>query len=180
MRDLVLPLHDVLRTDGERAVAVDDHPLRRADKIQGRLTLALDAGERLAGLDEVSVRDKQFLAGLELERRVVHVPVGHPDAASAVLTLDHLDDPVDVADLGLALGHAGLEQLFDAGETGGDVEPGHAAGVEGPHRQLRARLADGLGGDDAHRLADLDEMPRGQVAAVAGTAHAVPRQAGKR
>jgi hypothetical protein len=28
-----------------------------------------------------------------------------------------------------------------------------AAGVEGPHRQLRARLADRLGGDDADRQA---------------------------
>src|SRR3712207_8349505 len=43
-------------------------------------------------------------------------------------------------------------------------------GVEGPHRQLRARLADGLGGDDADRLADVDRAPGRQRPAVAGRA----------
>ena len=37
---------------------------------------------------------------------------------------------------------------------------GHAADVERPHRQLRARLADRLGGDDADRHALLDERRR--------------------
>ena len=36
---------------------------------------------------------------------------------------DDLDDAVDVADLGLALGDAGLEQLLDARQAGGDVQP---------------------------------------------------------
>jgi hypothetical protein len=35
-----------------------------------------------------------------------------------------------------------------------DVRAGDAAGVERPHGQLRARLADRLGGDDADRVAD--------------------------
>ena len=35
---------------------------------------------------------------------------------------------------------------------------GDAAGVERPHRQLRARLADRLGGDDADRQALLDQL----------------------
>ena len=34
------------------------------------------------------------------------------------------------------------------------------ADVEGPHGQLRSRLADRLGGDDAHRLADVDRHAR--------------------
>ena len=51
---------------------------------------------------------------------------------------------------------------------------GDAAGVERPHRQLRARLADRLRGDDADRLADADQLAGGQVAAVAGAADAVP------
>src|SRR5215475_1080329 len=42
-----------------------------------------------------------------------------------------------------------------------------AADVEGTHGQLRSRLADGLGGDDAGRLAELDQPPRSQVAPVA-------------
>ena len=39
--------------------------------------------------------------------------------------------------------------------------------VERPHRQLGARLADRLRGDDADRLADLDHLAGGEVAAVA-------------
>ena len=86
--------------------------------------------------------------------------------------LEDLDGAVDVADLRLALGHAGLEQLLHAGQAGRDVGAGHATGVERPHRQLRARLADGLGRDDADCLTDLDELARGEVSAVAGAADA--------
>ena len=39
--------------------------------------------------------------------------------------------------------------------------------VERAHRELRARLADRLGGDDADRLADVDAVAARQVAAVA-------------
>jgi hypothetical protein len=53
----------------------------------------------------------------------------------------------------LPLGMRSLEQLLDARQTGGDVEPGDAAGMERPHRQLGARLTDRLGGDDADGLA---------------------------
>ena len=85
-----------------------------------------------------------------------------------------------MADLGLALGDAGLEQLLDARQAGGDVEAGDAAGVERPHRQLRARLADRLGGDDPDGLAGGDHLAGGQVAAVARPADAVARLAGQR
>jgi len=44
---------------------------------------------------------------------------------------------------------------------------GGAADVEGAHGELGARLADRLGGDDAHRLADVDLGAARQVAAVA-------------
>ena len=101
------------------------------------------------------------------QRRVELLARGDLDAAPAALGLDDLDHAVDVADLGLALGHARLEQLLDARQTGGDVQAGDAAGVERPHGQLRAGLADRLRGDDAHRLADADQLAGGQVAAVA-------------
>ena len=39
--------------------------------------------------------------------------------------------------------------------------------VERAHRELRARLADRLGGDDADRLADVDLVAAREVAAVA-------------
>ena len=92
-----------------------------------------------------------------------------------------LHDAVDFGDERLALGVARLEQLFDARQTLGDVVgAGHATGVEGAQRQLRARLADGLGGDDADRLAQLDHAAACQVFAVAHAADAEARFAGER
>ncbi len=85
-----------------------------------------------------------------------------------------------MADLGLALGDAGLEQLLDARQAGGDVHArGDAAGVERPHGQLRPGLADRLGGDDADRLTRADHLAGGEVAAVACPADAVAGFAGE-
>ena len=44
--------------------------------------------------------------------------------------------------------------------------------VEGTHGQLRARLADGLRGNDADRFADVDQVATSQVAPVAIGANA--------
>ena len=55
-----------------------------------------------------------------------------------------------------------------------------AADVEGPHRQLRARLADRLGGDDADGHALFDQRAGRQVHAVAELADAQRRLAGHR
>src|SRR5512143_1529203 len=46
------------------------------------------------------------------------------------------------------------------------------ADVEGPHRQLRSRLADRLGGNDADRLADIHELAAAEVSAVTHLANA--------
>ena len=54
-----------------------------------------------------------------------------------------------------------------------------AADVEGAHRELRARLADRLAGDDADRLADVDLVAAGEVAPVALGAHAALGLAGE-
>ena len=48
-----------------------------------------------------------------------------------------------------------------------DVVTGHTTGVEGTHGQLGAGFADGLGGDRADRLADVDQLAGGQRTAVA-------------
>ena len=61
-----------------------------------------------------------------------------------------------------------------------DAAGGDAADVEGPHRELRARLADRLGGDDPDGHARLDELAGGQVHAVAAPADAQRRLAGHR
>ena len=55
-----------------------------------------------------------------------------------------------------------------------------AADVERPHRQLRARLADALGADDAHGHALLDQRPGREVHAVAQGADAQRGVAGHR
>ena len=58
------------------------------------------------------------------------------------------------------------------GQAVGDVVTRHTTGVEGTHRELGAGLADRLGGDDADRLADVDDLAGRQRAAVAGRAGA--------
>src|SRR5207247_10210150 len=82
------------------------------------------------------------------------VPVGHDKVALGVharmlvVVLDH------ACSLRLVLGC-----LDDTARRPADVE--------GPHRELRARLTDGLGGDDAHGFAELCEPPGPEVAPVA-------------
>src|SRR5438093_3115071 len=95
---------------------------------------------------------------------------------------DDLRDAIDLADDRHALGHARFEELLDAREAHRDVlaHGRDATGVERAHRELRARLADGLGGDDADRFAGVHELAAREVASVAGAADAVLRVAAER
>ena len=99
-----------------------------------------------------------------------------------------LDDDGDVArhHHEIAVAVAGEVTIADADraiEIGfderlvGDLR--RAADMEGAHRQLRARLADGLRRDDAHRLAHVDRRAARKVAAVACAADAVLGFAGQ-
>ena len=90
-----------------------------------------------------------------------------------------LSQAVNFGDDGGALGYAGLEQLFDAGKSGGDVDSGHAAGVEGTHGELCAGFTDALGGDDPNRRSVRHQLVSGQIEAVAGGADAPMRRAGQ-
>ena len=67
-----------------------------------------------------------------------------------------------------------LDVVFD------QAAGGHAAGVERTHGELRARLADGLGGDDADGQAFLDDLVGGHVDAIAAGADAARAFAGQR
>ena len=66
---------------------------------------------------------------------------------------------------------------FERGLLGAPA--GGTADMEGTHRELRARLADRLRGDDSDRLAQVDEMPAAEVASVALDADALARLAGE-
>ena len=77
------------------------------------------------------------------------------------------------------LGTRASNSSADTRQTVRDVLTGDAAGVEGTHGQLGAGLADRLGGDDADRLADVDQLAGGQRPAVAGRAGAERRLAGQ-
>src|SRR5690606_10534074 len=68
----------------------------------------------------------------------------------------------------------GVERLEAHGSRGAVLEAGllgatlgRTTDVEGPHRELGARLTDGLGGDDADRLTDGDLAAAGEVTSVA-------------
>ncbi len=66
---------------------------------------------------------------------------------------------------------------LDAGLLGTTL--GRAADVEGPHRQLGARLADGLRRDDADRLAVIDRSTPCKVTAITLGADALTGVAGQ-
>src|SRR5690606_9267972 len=139
-----------------------------------RLRVRVPAEEQVAGLD--------LLAVLDGERRAVGhgqaapdrtIPGQHDDLALAArddpLAGRRLDrgDAVEgdlPVDLGLAV------RLRRDARSG-------AADVEGPERELRARLADRLRGQDPDGLTDVDERHRGQVPAVAHPAEPALRLA---
>ncbi len=134
--------------------------------------------QRRPGLDHLALRDEQAGAPRELvlllRQRLavlVHALGEDRDLRPAVGVLD-VDPAGDLRERRRALRVPRLEDLDDAREAVRDVRAGDAAGVERPHRQLRARLADRLRGDDADRVADLGGTARGEERPVAGAAHA--------
>ena len=142
---------------------------------QNRPCIGIPLGNPLAALDLVAIVD--FEPGAILD------PVDR--AFGAVRTLD---DDRDIArhDHQIALAVAGkmpIADLHDSIEIGfderliGDLR--RAADVEGAHRELRARLADRLRGDDPDGLAHIDRRPAREIAAVALAANAVLGFAGQ-
>src|SRR4029079_18374051 len=127
------------------------------DEVGLRLADALDL-EQLLGIagtldDGVAGLDLLALGDLETSE------AGHRVALLGAVVGHHRDDPAlalvvgdahhtrQAGEGGLALGAAGLEELDHAGQTAGDVlATGDAAGVEGAHGELGARLTDRLGG----------------------------------
>ena len=128
--------------------------------------------ELVARHNLLALLDQQPRAARERVGVLLACGVGH-DHLEALLGVLHVHRALDGRELGQALRLACLEQLHHARETVRDVRPGDTAGVEGPQRQLRARLADRLRGDDAHRVADRHHLAGGGRLAVAVLAHAL-------
>src|SRR6266545_1326464 len=133
-------------------------------------------GEERVRLDALAVADEQLravddavplaLAPLLVRDDDLAVPVHHDEGAVLLLRDGHL---VELHEARVAVLEGGLLRA-----------PGRrAADMEGPHRELRAGLADRLGGDDAHRLADVHLAPAREIAPVALDADAAPRLAGE-
>src|SRR5439155_17017098 len=133
----------------------------------------------LADLDVRAIADAQAypLRDLVVDDLVAPV-VGNDDDLPRPVALLDPDPARGLRDRRLALGYPRLEDLLDAGQTLCDVLAGDAAGVERTHGQLGARLTDRLSGDDADRLADVDQLAGRQRTAIAGRAHAELRLAG--
>src|SRR6185436_1178326 len=98
--------------------------------------------------------------------RVEHELAAVTDVDVAAFLGQHRPEAVLVLDDALFLGL--VSRLLDD-------EARRSTDVEGAERQLRARLSDGLSGDDAHGLADLDVLPGREVASVALRADAALR-----
>ena len=172
---------DVLVVDRHALVAVD--ALHLGDEVLLGLADALDVEELLGVLRGLGVAD-EHVAGGHLGRR--RRPRAGPPAArrssprrrrrTTTLTVRPLPSsssmrttPEVRARIALPFGLRASNSSTTRGRPPAmSPRRGDAAGVEGPHGELRAGLADGLGGDDADRLAELDGVAGGQRAAVAG------------
>ena len=140
-----------------------------------RTGVGIPFGDALAALDLVAVVDLQAGAVLHAMNRALgavaiedhHRHVARHDHHVAFRVARHRP----VADF-----HLAVETRLDEGLI---RQLRRAADMERAHRQLGARLADRLGGDDAHRLAHIDRRAARQIAPVAGAADAVLGLAGQ-
>src|SRR6186997_2063751 len=120
--------------------------------------------EGVARIDHLAVRDEEPRPPRELVllRRIrlavlVQALGMDRDLRATVGVLD-LHPAADLREASRTLRVAGLEDLDDTREAVRDVRAGHTAGMEGAHGQLRAGLADRLGGDDADCVTDLAHL----------------------
>ena len=136
-------------------------------------------GELLAHRDLATIRNTWQHLGAGAHHVLAEVALLVVDRERLLLLVARdLQRAGDLGEHGEALRLARLEQLLNARQTVRDVLASHAAGVERAHGELGARLADGLGGDDAHRRADVHRTARGEIPAIALLAHAVVGVAG--
>src|SRR2546427_6599397 len=171
--DLVDALLDILHGDRDLRTVDADLARYRRWHVDLALRAPLRLRDRLAGRDVGPILHREDVRAGDGDGHRVVLRVPDDDLPRPIRITDDLGDAVDLANDGHALGHARLEELLDARETHGDVLTGDTTRVEGTHRELRARLADGLSGDDSDRLAHLDELAAREAATVASAADAV-------
>ncbi len=99
--------------------------------------------------------------------------IGDDNYVSFVYLSDVLDGAGDLRDAGFALRISRFDKLLDTGKTGRDVATSHTTSVEDSHGELSTRFADGLGGHDADRVANIDEIAGSHVLTIAVLADAV-------
>src|SRR5690606_25531537 len=114
-------------------------------------------------------------------RNLVALPLTAELVDDAELAGTRHRDPVTLLMVhGLQIVQTRRTFALDLHGIGGRRPRGRAADVEGAHRELRARLADRLRGDDADRLAEIDAMTARQIAPVALSTDAIARLTGDR
>ena len=133
-------------------------------------------GDAVAAADDMAALAQQMRAiGHAVRGKLAPVHVEDRDLARArqrQVPPARVDDRRHVAELDGAVDRRFEVRLL--------VELRRAADVEGPHRQLGARLADRLGGDHADRFADVDRRAAREVAPVAFAADALLGRAHQR
>jgi len=78
------------------------------------IALLLQSGHELLGLDGIAIGYQALVLLGQLERNIEGLSARDHDLADTILALEDGDHAVDVADLGLALGHTRLEQPLDS------------------------------------------------------------------
>src|SRR3989344_403661 len=104
------------------------------------------------------------------------------DDGFLILLSDLGDNAGDACDHGGQLRHATFKYFLDARQTHRDVAAGgrHTSRVEGTHRQLGARLTDGLCGNDSYRFTYIDKLTCCEVGPVTFLTYAPRDPAGHR
>src|SRR5690606_37651499 len=160
-RQLVLALITLL-VGHAQCVAFDGHPAL----VWRREYLFAALRERVADVDLGAILYQQVpLADVVV--LVEYVGVRHADVADSV-ALVQVDHPVDIRDDGFTTRLLPrLEDLLDAGQACRDVTAlfSRTTRMEGAQRELRARLANRLCGDDTDRRPDVDQIAPAEVTA---------------
>src|SRR5579885_56634 len=151
---------------------------------QDLLGIARSGGERRSDLDALPVFDEERLTGgyhvlfgLIAERMRHDADRNFP----RICISGDLDRSLDLSKQRCASGNACLEEFSHAWQALSDIAlgVGNSAAMKGAHRELGARLANGLPGNDAYRDSWLDKLSRREILSVTAAADAVVGLAGE-